>query len=581
MRRLRMTTALALVLSLSAVAAVASTQLTVDVIEAEPGPDGTLTVHRLDVTDGDGTAWQLDGEAILAPVPVTPGPDTTLYDRVLTDGDSFPDGFTVPADQVWGFDPDETVTVEAGGNVIVQGELVAHPASVDVVHTLRFVGIDESKIVGGHSEEPLATDVGLWVTSGRLDFAGTPRTGWNRTGQDPTWQPDDELIVAPQKPGEFQMFAPFTAGDPIPTVEYDGISYPTEVANLTRNVVIESDAPHSADMLTRNGRAHVILLNCQQPSSIKWAAFRNLGPRRPSGSFTTNVDGRNPLHLHKCGDGSRGTEIEGVVVTESGSGGISPHDSHGITIRDTVVYDTYDWGVSWPSKDATDDLTIDRAAVMKVRAWPWFRGYGNVGFDLLQGNRTRITDSVATGVAGSSVNAGGFRWRNPQTGPGWDFGSGNVAHNNSTPGLGVWDNSQSRGHVIDNFVAYNNPVNVSHGAYVTAFTYRHAVTFGGVWDQHALSTVPDEPHTVEDVVIGGNLVLKPHTVGASTPTFYRDVRVDGKVVVHECGGHPGVIEFHSSSPEFDLDQGDFEVKCQLSTITVFNSDGSEWTLTSS
>jgi hypothetical protein len=577
MRRFGMTGALALVLSLFAFAAVASTQLTVDVIEVEPGPDGTLTVHRLDATDGDGTAWRLDGEATLVPVPETTDDPAIPYDRVLTDGEFFPNGFTVPADQVWGFDPDETVTVEAGGNVTVEGELVAHPASADVVHTLRFVGIDESRIVGGHTNEPLDTDVGLWVTTGRLDFVGTPRVGWNRTGQDPTWQANDELIVAPQAKGDFRTFAPFTAGNPVPTVEYDGVSYPTEVANLTRNVVIESDAQHSSDVLTDgNGRAHVILLGCERPSSIKWTTFRNLGPRKLAGGFTANVDGRHPLHFHMCGDGSRGSVVEGVVVTESGSGGISPHASHGITITDTVVYDTYDWGVFWPFKDATDDLAIDRSAVLKVRAWPSFRGYGNVGFDLSTGSRNRISGSIAAGVAGASVNAGAFRWASGSD-P-WDFGEGNVAHNNNTPGLGVWDNSQKLGHDVANFVSYRNPINVSHGAYVTAYQYRDAVTFDGLWDQHALSTKAESPHTVRDVVIGGDLVLQQHNVGTNTPTFYRNVKVDGKVVVRECGGHPGVIEFHSSSPESDLDRDDFDIKCQLSTITVFNSDGSEWKL---
>jgi hypothetical protein len=352
--------------------------------------------------------------------------------------------------------------------------------------------------------------------------------------------------------------------------------YPTEVANLTRNVVIESDAPHSSDVLTDGGRAHVILLGCDQPSSIRYATFRNLGPRKPAGYFTAPVDGRHPLHFHMCGDGSRGSVVEGVVVTESGSGGISPHASHGITISDTVVYDVYDWGVFWPFAHATDDLTIDRSAVLKVRAWPTFRGYGNVGFDLSTGSQNRISGSVAAGVAGSNVNAGAFRWASGSD-P-WDFGEGNVAHNNSTPGMGVWDNSQKLGHDVANFVAYRNAQNVSHGAYVTAYQYRDAVTFDGPWVQHALSTKAESPHTVRDVVIGGDLVIERHNIGSTLPTFYRDVRVDGQVRVRECSGHPGVFEFRSSTPETDLTADDFDVQCLLSTITVYNSDGTSFTV---
>jgi hypothetical protein len=556
--------------TLTAAFAFAAVDLTVTSIVASDAGDGTLTVETLDAVDSDGQAWQLDGTATLTPV------SEPVYDRVLEDGETFPDGFTVPAGESWGFDPDATVTVETEGNVIVEGELVAHPASADVVHTLRFVGIDESKFVGGHTDEPLDSDVGLWVTSGRLDFVGTERAGWNRTGSDPSWLPDDELIVAPQEQGDFTTFASYTGG-PVPSVEYDGEVYPTEVANLTRNVIVETEAAHTADVITDGGRAHVILLGCEQPSTIKHATFRNLGPRADTGGqFTTYVDGRNPLHLHMCGAGSAGTVVEGVVISRSGSGGISPHMSHGVTIRDTVVYDVYEWGMSWPS-GPTDDLLIDRTAVMRVRAWPSFRGLLTVGFDLRVGERKTIQDSVAVGVQGNSVNAGAFRWRGSHE-P-WDFSQGNVAHNNRGPGLAVWENTDWE-HPVSGFVAYRNSQNVSHGAYVAGYHYSDAVTFDGPWVQHALSPTAgkDRDHRVARVLIGGDLQIETHAIASTVPVVYEDVRIDGKVRVRECSRQGGVIQFRSSTPETDLSRDDFDVQCLLSTITVTNSDATSFTI---
>lgn len=67
--------------------------------------------------------------------------------------------------------PDADITFESTGNVLVLGTLSAHPQE-GVVHSLRFVGVDESKVVGG-GMDPLDTDVGLWVMEGgNLDLVG-------------------------------------------------------------------------------------------------------------------------------------------------------------------------------------------------------------------------------------------------------------------------------------------------------------------------------------------------------------------------------------------------------------------------
>ena len=94
----------------------------------------------------------------------------------------------VAAGAVLELDPDVSTTLTVTGNVVVEGLLRMRPRRPDVVHTLRFRDVDESRFVGGGGY-PVATDVGLWVVgAGALDLAGTPRAGWNRTGRDPSWR---------------------------------------------------------------------------------------------------------------------------------------------------------------------------------------------------------------------------------------------------------------------------------------------------------------------------------------------------------------------------------------------------------
>jgi hypothetical protein len=89
------------------------------------------------------------------------GADVTIDKPVLLDVDPSISTLTVAPGGTLAFDPAASHTLESSGNVIVHGLLDARPASADVVHTLRFVGVDEAGFLGG-GLEPVASDVGLW-----------------------------------------------------------------------------------------------------------------------------------------------------------------------------------------------------------------------------------------------------------------------------------------------------------------------------------------------------------------------------------------------------------------------------------
>lgn len=509
-----------------------------------------------------------------APMPVPA--DTTLTGEV-----SLP-GFEIPAGQVWVFDPNQSTTVTVNANVVVRGRLEMKPARPDVVHTLVFTGIDERRFVGG-GMAILDSDVGLWVTDdGQLDLQGTPRAAWNRTGSDPTWLEGDELRVAPQAINDFATFAPFVAGSSVPSVidPGGGVHY-SEVVNLTRNVRIHGGGIHAPEILNDRGRAHISFLHAGQPQTMRNVELRWLGPRGPHPRDNTDgVAGRYPLHFHHCGDGSRGSLIESVVVRESGNRAFVPHASHGVEFYDCVAFDVYESPYWWDPSTRTDrsndsnDTIWDHCAAMLVSDFPNHRGYDLRGFSLGSGTGNVIRNSAAVGIMGKRVNAGAFHWPSASNAEPnvWEF-AGNVAHNNRAPGISVWQNDASP-HVIRESVSYRNAGGISHGAYLNQYTYRDCLTFDETVVIHSVG-----PSTFERLRIGGNIHLANHSLASSEATRFIDLDLQGGITIDEApngGGKKGVFHFLSTEPRFDLSPDRFTVVSILSEVRVVNSDGSSF-----
>lgn len=501
--------------------------------------------------------------AASSPVPTT----------VLSGDRTLQEGFTVPPGEVCFFDPDVSTTVVVGGNVVVEGTLVMRPAAPGVVHTLRFEGVDEERFVGGDTSVPLDSDVGLWIVgAGVLDAQGTPRVGWNRSGDDESWLATDELIVAPNAPGDITGFRPFVKGGSVPSqVGPNGVVYPTEVANLTRNVRIEG---------TPTGRAHIVFLRSQRPQTIRHVAIRYMGPQQGTGAtFLSGGDrvevrdgvlGRYGLHFHHCDDGSRGSLIEGVVVRNAGSQAFVPHTSHGITFRDCVAYDVRSAGFWWDFGAETNDTTFERCAVLGLPRNPGNAGLTLAGFlhNLGVGNVAR--GCVVVGVQNKKVNSGGYLWPSKaNNGNNAWLWEDNTAHNNLDAGIGVWQNGKNP-HLVTGYTGYHNGTGISHGAYQNTYTYVDAVTFrnGIELVQHALG-----PINFERAILDGNVLITKHSLPSESVTRYVDCLVTGTVVVAESG-FPGLILFESSVAAYDLQRERFRRESAVSDIWVVNSDGS-------
>ncbi|UUO06599.1 G8 domain-containing protein [Blastopirellula sp. J2-11] len=120
----------------------------------------------------------------------------------------------------------------------------------------------------------------------------------------------------------------FTGGYPIRfdkplTFDHYAVGdFRAEVANLTRNVVIESAQPDGV-------RGHT-MIHAHSSGSISYAEFRHLGKR--------DLLGRYSLHFHLCGDTMRGSSVIGASIWDSHNRFLTIHGTDAIVVRDCVGY---------------------------------------------------------------------------------------------------------------------------------------------------------------------------------------------------------------------------------------------------
>jgi G8 domain len=101
-----------------------------------------------------------------------------------------------------------------------------------------------------------------------------------------------------------------------------------EVANLSRNVIVESAEPQKA-------RGHT-MYHRESQGSISYAEFRRLGKE--------GVLGRYPLHYHLVGDTMRGSSVIGASIWDSGNRFLTIHGTNYLVVRDCVGYQSIGHG---------------------------------------------------------------------------------------------------------------------------------------------------------------------------------------------------------------------------------------------
>lgn len=426
------------------------------------------------------------------------------------------------------FDPSKTTTLQSNRNIIIEGNLLMRPSSAAIVHTIRFININESLMVGG-GMSPLATDVGLWVTgAGKLDILGAEKKPWTRTTGsvnigatsftvvDATgWRVGDEVVIVPtDTPGLFNTdyidatdtlidhyFVKFerriiTAinGNTISFVsplQYQHLSisssiqsslgnssrtWTPEVANLSRNARIEG---------TITGRSH-IFIRSSVPQNIRYLQGRFLGPRKKEAGARrpTLIAGRYGLHFHHCYDGSRGSMVYGCAFFEIGNRCYVPHVSHGVTMNNNVSFDTLEQAFWWDFQEVTHDCTWDDNLIAAARLNGVDKRCSGMILQMGDGNVARRNVAVYANSGDNHNGGAAFLWEADTEGV-WVF-EDNMAHS-CTQGILVWQNT-SNNHTVINYDSYNCHEGISHGAYGNSYTYRGGHHYNSVIFNKASST---------------------------------------------------------------------------------------------
>jgi hypothetical protein len=507
-------------------------------------------------------------------------------DRVLEDGESFPDGFTVPAGEVWEFNPNDDVKVTTSDNVIVLGTLRMKPASADYEHFLQFTGIDESQFVGGgmtHVDAP--EDIGLWVEdAGRLDIVGSEVVPWSYDWED-GWEAAHDIKRVPNASGNTTSFPQVDGpgGDLGP----NALGYEAEMLNLTRNVRIEG---------TAGGRTHVLIHapNATGPQTIKYATIRHVAPDFDE---TTSSTGRYGIHFHHNQDGSRGSIVEGVVVRDAGSHAFVPHASHGITLKNTISFNTKSEAYWWdpsngttcdesnPTCNESDDILYDSIVAANVTPNP-FKKHRAFAVQLGGGNNLTIVNSVVVGMGSTGADNAAYGWVGEDRGV-WTYVN-NIAHNNRSHGIFVWQNTAGDpppegNHVIDGFTAYyNEKPAIDHGAYNNSYVYRNLTLLENAYEVHSRALGKASLDGTTDTQVwagvdtdGGTMVVAEHnnTEGSKAVRFEF---CDFGLVEFQEKGHPGKYDF----VECDLELSDFDrTEIHAETVIRVQDGNSAYTFT--
>jgi hypothetical protein len=199
---------------------------------------------------------------------------------------------------------------------------------------------------------------------GRMDFHGTPMSRtWLRLGapvkagdtevtlEEPVtgWRVGDRVILTStcRQNKQKKTFRPSTrdhtqteerivraiAGAKLTLdrpLQYAHIAegnYRGEVANLSRNVIVESADPAA--------RGHT-MYHRGSAGSISYAEFRRLG--------MPGVLGRYGLHYHLVGDSMRGSSVVGASIWDSGNRWLTIHGTNYLVVRDCVGYQSLGHG---------------------------------------------------------------------------------------------------------------------------------------------------------------------------------------------------------------------------------------------
>jgi G8 domain len=131
-----------------------------------------------------------------------------------------------------------------------------------------------------------------------------------------------------------------TLNAPLRNVHFGTGKYRSEVANLSRNVVIESADPDGV-------RGHTVYHRFSK-GGISYARFAHLGKQ--------GLLGRYAVHFHLVGDTMRGASVIGAAIVDSHNRWVTIHGTQYLVVRDCVGYRSI--GHGFFLEDGTEEFNL-------------------------------------------------------------------------------------------------------------------------------------------------------------------------------------------------------------------------------
>jgi len=190
--------------------------------------------------------------------------------------------------------------------------------------------------LAGESHVTLEEPVSGWRVGDRLLITATKLGRDHGSGTDDDFQTEERLVKAIDG-------ARVTLDTPLRRQHLGAGEFRGEVANLSRNVIIESANPDG-------DRGHT-MYHKGSAGSISYAEFRHLGKK--------NVLGRYALHYHQVGNSMRGSSVIGASIWDSHNRWLTIHGTNYLIVRDCVGFRSI--GHGFFMEDGTEVLnTFDR-----------------------------------------------------------------------------------------------------------------------------------------------------------------------------------------------------------------------------
>jgi hypothetical protein len=204
----------------------------------------------------------------------------------------------------------------------------------------------------GEAAAILAEPVSGWRLNDRVILTATHRDGREqgtlRAGAGGRRSFTEERIIARIEGSNLILDRPVTYA------HFGQGDYRGEVANLTRNVIVESANP-------ARRRGHT-MYHRGSSGSISYSEFRHLGKE--------GVLGRYSLHFHLVGDSMRGSSVIGASIWDSGNRWITIHGTNDLVVRDCVGYRSVGHGFYLEDGSESYNVLDRNLAVQALAARP-------------------------------------------------------------------------------------------------------------------------------------------------------------------------------------------------------------------